>query len=138
MATKHFGNTYMDIVKKLDMIHIQDYRTIEEFIDAYRALARLSIQQEVQKGHQSRKSDIEHDFNSGIGLTFFKCEVPLVYCMAIEERDIEDLSEAYSLVENLFCIKVENKEKKARQESNLIHSEAHQVPWLRQMTWPFS
>ncbi|KAJ9052107.1 hypothetical protein DSO57_1037482 [Entomophthora muscae] len=34
MATKHFGNTHMDIVKKLEMIHIQNYRTIEEFIDA--------------------------------------------------------------------------------------------------------
>ncbi|KAJ9084587.1 hypothetical protein DSO57_1023031 [Entomophthora muscae] len=46
------------------------------------------------------------------------CAVPLVYCMAIEERDIEDLSEAYNLVEKLFCIKVENfTDKKARQES---------------------
>ncbi|KAJ9084514.1 hypothetical protein DSO57_1023723 [Entomophthora muscae] len=117
MATKCFGNTHIDIVKKLEMIHIQDYETIEEFIDAYCALACLSIQQEVQKRHQSSKSDIEHDFNSGIRLIFFKCTVPLVYCMAIEERDIEDLSEAYNLVEKLFCIKVENlTDKKARQE----------------------
>ncbi|KAJ9069549.1 hypothetical protein DSO57_1017523 [Entomophthora muscae] len=94
MTTKRFWNTHMDIVKKLEMIHIQDYKTIEEFIDAYRSLAHLSIQQEVQKGHQGSKSDIEHDFNSGIGLTFFKRAVPLVYCMTIEERDIEDLSEA--------------------------------------------
>ncbi|KAJ9084586.1 hypothetical protein DSO57_1023030 [Entomophthora muscae] len=43
IATKRFGNTHMDIVKKLEMIHIQDYETIEEFIDAYCALARLSI-----------------------------------------------------------------------------------------------
>ncbi|KAJ9079860.1 hypothetical protein DSO57_1031139 [Entomophthora muscae] len=98
----------MDIVKKLEMIHIQDYETIEEFIDAYCALAYLSIQKEVQKGHQSSKSDIEHDFNS----------VPLVYCMTIEQKNIEDLSEAYNLVEKLFCIKVENiTDKKARQES---------------------
>ncbi|KAJ9065809.1 hypothetical protein DSO57_1015822 [Entomophthora muscae] len=118
MAIKHFGNTHMDIVKKLEMIHIQDYETIEKFIDAYHALARLLIQQKVQKRHQSSKSDIEHDFNSGIGLTFFKRTVPLVYCMAIEERDIENLSEAYDLVEKLFCIKVENfTDKKARQES---------------------
>ncbi|KAJ9090639.1 hypothetical protein DSO57_1000487 [Entomophthora muscae] len=118
MTTKRFGNTHMDIVKKLEMIHIQDYETIEEFIDAYCALARLSIQQEVQKGHWSSKSDIGHDFNSGIGLTFFKCAVPPVYCMAIEERDIEDLSGTYNLVEKLFHIKVENlTDKKARQES---------------------
>ncbi|KAJ9081921.1 hypothetical protein DSO57_1009911 [Entomophthora muscae] len=118
MATKCFENTHMNIVKKLEMTHIQDYKTIEEFIDAYHTLAYLSIQQEVQKGHQSSKSNNEHDFNSGIGLTFFKCAVPLVYCMAIEERDIEDLSEVYNLVEKLFHIKVENlTEKKARQES---------------------
>ncbi|KAJ9067000.1 hypothetical protein DSO57_1004098 [Entomophthora muscae] len=51
MIIKHFGNTHMDIVNKLDMLYIQDCETIEEFIDAYRALARLLIQQEVQKEH---------------------------------------------------------------------------------------
>ncbi|KAJ9067566.1 hypothetical protein DSO57_1037886 [Entomophthora muscae] len=29
MITMRFGNTHMDIVKKLEMIHIQDYGTIE-------------------------------------------------------------------------------------------------------------
>ncbi|KAJ9051378.1 hypothetical protein DSO57_1005086, partial [Entomophthora muscae] len=102
MTIKYFGNIHMDIVKKLEMIHIQDYETNEDFIDAYCVLACLSIQQEVQKGHRSSKSDIERDFNSGIGLNFFKRAVPLVYCIVIEERDNEDLLEAYELAEKLF------------------------------------
>ncbi|KAJ9053059.1 hypothetical protein DSO57_1027835 [Entomophthora muscae] len=43
LATKRFGNTHMDIVKKLEMIHIQDYKTIEEFIDAYHVLVCLKV-----------------------------------------------------------------------------------------------
>ncbi|KAJ9087039.1 hypothetical protein DSO57_1037191 [Entomophthora muscae] len=43
LATKRFGNTHMDIVKKLEMIHIQDYKTIEEFIDAYHVFVCLKV-----------------------------------------------------------------------------------------------
>ncbi|KAJ9076192.1 hypothetical protein DSO57_1028595 [Entomophthora muscae] len=48
------------------------------------------------------------DFNTGIGLTFFKRAIPLEYCMTIEECNIEDLNKAYNLVEKVYCIKVEN------------------------------
>ncbi|KAJ9049639.1 hypothetical protein DSO57_1022258 [Entomophthora muscae] len=108
MALKQFGNKHIDIIKKLETIQIQDYKTVNRFIDAYRALAQLSICRKLHKGNQNNKSEAEADFNSGIGLTFFKRAIPLEYQMTIEERDIEDLIDAYSLVKKFFRIKVEN------------------------------
>ncbi|KAJ9079144.1 hypothetical protein DSO57_1038549 [Entomophthora muscae] len=108
MALKHFGNKNIDIIKKLEIIQIQDYETINKFIDAYRSLARLSICWELQKGNCNNKTEVKSNFNSGIGLTFFKRAILIEYRMAIEERDIKDLINTYGLVEKFFRIKVEN------------------------------
>ncbi|KAJ9078896.1 hypothetical protein DSO57_1002132 [Entomophthora muscae] len=108
MALKHFGDKHIDIIKKLETIQIQDYEAVDEFIDAYRALARLSICRELQKGNCNNKIEVESDFNSGISLTFFKRAIPIKYRMAIEERNIKDLIDTYDLVEKFFRIKVEN------------------------------
>ncbi|KAJ9053270.1 hypothetical protein DSO57_1026013 [Entomophthora muscae] len=108
MSLKCFGNKHIDIINNLETIKIQDYKTINEFIDAYRALACLSIRHKLQKGNQNNKTEVESDFNSGIGLTFFKRAIPIEYRMAIEECDIKDLIDAYNLAEKFFRIKVEN------------------------------
>ncbi|KAJ9089613.1 hypothetical protein DSO57_1010985 [Entomophthora muscae] len=88
MATKHFGDKHIKIIKKLETIHIQERK--------------------LQKGHKGSSTDIENNFNSGIGLTFFKRAVPIEYHMAIEEHNIEDLQGAYELVKKFHQIKVEN------------------------------
>ncbi|KAJ9066584.1 hypothetical protein DSO57_1008222 [Entomophthora muscae] len=76
MALKSFGDKHINIIKKLETIQIQDYKTVDEFIDAYCALEHLSIRRELQKGHKGSQSEIETDFNSRIGLTFFKRAIP--------------------------------------------------------------
>ncbi|KAJ9048780.1 hypothetical protein DSO57_1031345 [Entomophthora muscae] len=118
MATKRFSNKHVDIIKKPETIQIQEYKSVDEFIDAYCALARLSIRRDLQKGHKGSRTKIKTDFNTGIGLTFFKCAIPLEYCMAIEEHGIEDPTDAYNLVEKFYRIKVENlPDEKARKAS---------------------
>ncbi|KAJ9085260.1 hypothetical protein DSO57_1015851 [Entomophthora muscae] len=118
MATKCFGNNHVNIIKKLETIQIQEYKSVDEFIDVYCTLARLSICRDLQKGHKGNCTKIKTDFNTDIGLTFFKHAIPLEYCMAIEKRTIEDLTDAYNLVEKFYCIKVENlPDEKARKAS---------------------
>ncbi|KAJ9085974.1 hypothetical protein DSO57_1008762 [Entomophthora muscae] len=118
VALKQFGDKHINIINKLEIIQIQDFKTVDEFIDAYRALARLSIRCKLQKGNHNNKKEVESDFNYGIGLTLFKRVIPIEYQMAIEEHDIEDLIHTYNLVENIFHIKVENLlDEKARKAS---------------------
>ncbi|KAJ9087945.1 hypothetical protein DSO57_1028058 [Entomophthora muscae] len=50
MATKHFGDKHINIIKKLETIQIQEYDSVDEFIDAYCALARMSNRRDLQKG----------------------------------------------------------------------------------------
>ncbi|KAJ9079734.1 hypothetical protein DSO57_1032414 [Entomophthora muscae] len=118
MAINCFGDKHIDIIEKLENIQIQDHETVDKFIDAYRALACLAIRCKLQKGLKGSCSEIEANFNSGIGFAFFKRAVPLEYRMTIEERDIEDLTEAYNLVEKFYRIKVEDlPDKKANKAS---------------------
>ncbi|KAJ9081192.1 hypothetical protein DSO57_1017381 [Entomophthora muscae] len=66
MATKRFGNKHVDIIKKLETIQIQEYKSVEEFINVYRTLARLSICRDLQKDHKGSHTKIKTDFNTGI------------------------------------------------------------------------